>query len=794
MKHYYLLIIACLLTFNSFAISGPSTVCVGSNITLTDGTPGGTWSSSNVLLAAITTYSGLVTGMGGGYVTITYTVGSSYTTFALTVNPTPPPISGTTIVCTGANTTLIDPVPGTWSSGSPGIASIDPSTGVLMGVSAGTAHIDYTNAFGCSVGINVTVNPSPLPVGGATAVCQGDTLHLSDSTTGGTWTSSSPAIAGVGSYTGVVTSVSAGVVSIVYTISNGCIASKTVTVHPFAAITGLPGLCVGDTIALADTVPGGTWSSSATTVASVTGTGLVTGLTAGTTTISYLLPTGCLATRVISVYPLPVAISGLPEVCVGTTTMLSDSTTPGTFSSAGVYTSVSSGGIVTGIAGGTEIVTYTEVTHGCKAAVMVTVNTTPGPVSGSLSMCQGAGTTLSGAPGGSWVSADTSVARVTFSTGIVTGIAAGTDTISYSFSAGCVSTVVVTVNPLPSAIIGPHTVCPGASVTLSDTTAGGGWYSSDTSVVHIDSASGMAVGVGAGAATILYILPTGCIASIPFHIYNPDIPQLCVTTYDTLTGRNKIVWEKFTLHRASFFQVYRKNSSGTWITVGTIPGTAFSTFTDTLSFPLLQSYSYRITLTDSCNQESDIDSSVIHTTIHLSGVVDTGDVILTWNKYVGKTITMQTITRSLDGGPFDSVGTVSSAATTFTDHAPPAGSLRYMIAATTTGGCTPTARTTAYEAVWSNPVSLTMDRTGINELTNRQVTVYPNPTTGDIFISGITGPIVEVYNAIGQRLISASLSANHNQLSLSALPSGQYIVKVYDDAGRLVKMERVTKH
>ena len=55
-------------------IAGPTTVNMGSTITLTDPMAGGVWSSSDTTLATIGSTSGVVTGVANGTVTITYTV------------------------------------------------------------------------------------------------------------------------------------------------------------------------------------------------------------------------------------------------------------------------------------------------------------------------------------------------------------------------------------------------------------------------------------------------------------------------------------------------------------------------------------------------------------------------------------------------------------------------------------------------------------------------------------------------------------------------------------------------
>lgn len=54
------------------SISGPSSLCVGSTITLSDITAGGVWSSLNSAVATIGS-TGIVTGTGSGTTTISYT-------------------------------------------------------------------------------------------------------------------------------------------------------------------------------------------------------------------------------------------------------------------------------------------------------------------------------------------------------------------------------------------------------------------------------------------------------------------------------------------------------------------------------------------------------------------------------------------------------------------------------------------------------------------------------------------------------------------------------------------------
>src|SRR5205807_10301672 len=79
---------------------------------------------------------------------------------------------------------------GSWFSSNPPVATIDPVTSVVTGVSLGTSTIVYTAAAGsCFVTQMITVNPLPLAfnVTGGGSHCSSDTgvhIRLSGSSTG----------------------------------------------------------------------------------------------------------------------------------------------------------------------------------------------------------------------------------------------------------------------------------------------------------------------------------------------------------------------------------------------------------------------------------------------------------------------------------------------------------------------------------------------------------------------------------------------------------------------------------
>ena len=268
-------------------------------------------------------------------------------------------------------------------------------------VNGDQAEVAVTNSNGC-IGllntITVTVNPLPVvsSITGTLSVCVNSTTTLTDATAGGVWSSNNSAIATIDA-SGLVTGVAAGTVTINYTFTNtdGCstTVSATITVNALptvAPITGNFNVCTSTDSQLSDATPGGTWSSGNTGVATVDATGLVSGIAPGTAIISYTVTggNGCttVVTANVTVTTLPVVApitTTAPSfnVCIGGTIPLKDATSGGVWSSDNTaVATINSSGVVTGIANGTAIISYT-ITTTCSETVSatqtITVNAPP---------------------------------------------------------------------------------------------------------------------------------------------------------------------------------------------------------------------------------------------------------------------------------------------------------------------------------------------------------------------------------------------------------------------------------
>ena len=297
--------------------------------------------------------------------------------------------------------------------------------------------------------------------------------------------------------------------------------------YPTAGIITGSSVCKGGTTALGSTVLGGVWMSVNNSIATInSSTGVVTGVKFGFDTIRYAVTNTCgpdTSMFVIHVDTTLIAapLTGPNITCVGNFVTLSNTNTmfgTATWSESNGKTSVSSTGRVTGVSYGFDVVTYvfTNACNSVSSNKTVSVDTVinPGTITGATTnICYGSWITLSDSkPGGIWLTSASGVAVVDGS-GNVTGVAQGTAVISYLFSNACgvsAATTTVTVFANTTMIGGIDSVGINATRTLTDSTIGGKWYSSDTSIATIDTFTGVVTGKDTGVTTITYTVINLC--------------------------------------------------------------------------------------------------------------------------------------------------------------------------------------------------------------------------------------------------------------------------------------------
>ncbi|MEL6811088.1 MAG: T9SS type A sorting domain-containing protein [Bacteroidota bacterium] len=74
-----------------------------------------------------------------------------------------------------------------------------------------------------------------------------------------------------------------------------------------------------------------------------------------------------------------------------------------------------------------------------------------------------------------------------------------------------------------------------------------------------------------------------------------------------------------------------------------------------------------------------------------------------------------------------------------------------------------------------------------SDVTARQIAVYPNPTSGDLYVQGVEGEqvTVEIYNVLGSLLTRQT--TNTNAIDVANLPSGIYLLRMEVDNSIVTK-------
>jgi len=531
-----------------------------------------TWASNSG--NATVDQTGTVTGVSVGQAQISATSGGVKGTVTITVQN--PPASSVVISPSVANllvgqtvqlsATVTDsngvPIQGatvTYTSGNTAIATVT-TAGLVTAVSQGTALITgksgtASGAAAITVSLvpvkTITISPSldSLTSGGQVQLTATAFDSAGNVLTGRTftWTSGNTSDATVNT-TGLVTTSSS--TSITSTRSLTIFASigstqgtATIVVRPvpIVSVTVSPAADTvqqGSTVQLSTTIVDSlgrtvtrtvTWSTGNSSIASVSGSGLVTGVGPGSTQITATVGTtqGVNTTLVtqtpvtsVKVYLVPdTLVVGSTEVAIDTTTPLgrpvtwsSSNPSIATITATGTITAVAPGvDTITATAGGVtgfEALTVTNV-----PVTNVTVTLTPDTLAIGAAETAAATTTPSG-QSVTWSSSNPSVATISASTGVITAVGLGTTTITATAAGGVkgtegltvtLSSVSVTPNPIVDTVGGASHQATATGLDVHGNTVAGvtfTWSTKSNNTIASVNASGVVTGVAAGNDTV----------------------------------------------------------------------------------------------------------------------------------------------------------------------------------------------------------------------------------------------------------------------------------------------------
>ncbi|MEI7522752.1 MAG: GEVED domain-containing protein [Mariniphaga sp.] len=235
------------------------------------------------------------------------------------------------------------PASGTWTLTRSSGAITTTGTGTsktITGLTPGTYTFTVKNSSGCvsASSANVVINTQPLapaaPTGtSAQSFCSGATVaSLTATGTSIKWYSAASGGTALATTTALVSGTHYYASQTVNTCESSSRFNVTATVNALpaapAAIGGTKSVCVGKTTTLTDATTGGVWSSGTTSIATIGTSGILTGVAAGTVTISYTVKNASGCTRSITTTVTVIHVAAQP----GNFTTSTSAVTPGSTS------------------------------------------------------------------------------------------------------------------------------------------------------------------------------------------------------------------------------------------------------------------------------------------------------------------------------------------------------------------------------------------------------------------------------------------------------------------------------
>ncbi|MFH0893979.1 MAG: two-component regulator propeller domain-containing protein [Bacteroidota bacterium] len=257
--------------------------------------------------------------------------------------------------------------------------------------------------------------------------------------------------------------------------------------------------------------------------------------------------------------------------------------------------------------------------------------------------------------------------------------------------------------------------------------------------------------------------------------------ELCMVTVDTLYGKNMIMWEKPVSTAIESFKVYKETTiAGFYQLLETVPYDSSSFIIDYFSNPVQRSDRYKISVVDTCGNES--DKSTEHRTIQLavSQGVPSGHH-LHWNSYEGFPYGTFYIWQGLTTSTLVKIDSIQSSLNDQTYTTPPAGELYYLVTIKKADSCNISlnkASSGTYTTSVSNMEQFRLI-SDIDEEGLEQISLMPNPANTFFTLGGIMRPVqVCVMDVTGKIIFETSCKENSLKISTDSWAAGMYTLRV----------------
>ncbi len=271
----------------------------------------------------------------------------------------------------------------------------------------------------------------------------------------------------------------------------------------------------------------------------------------------------------------------------------------------------------------------------------------------------------------------------------------------------------------------------------------------------------------------------------------PDAHEICIVGIDEETEKCRIVWNKSDDLSTASYNIYREsNEADVFLKLASVSGEEVMLYVDATSVPNIYPHSYKMSLTDTSGNESELGSK--HTTILLSSTLGTGGQhFLDWNHYVGYPFLSYEIYHGNEKDSMILLSTISSNVNSFAVHDPLPGTIYYQIVARRSDGCSPALKSDIdYSETRSNIDQLYV-YTGSNKYNPPRLDLSPNPAINEVRINyngtWKGGLEITILNLLGQVCGQYLLENNQTEIDISGFEPGMYLLHIEEPEGILIQ-------
>lgn len=272
---------------------------------------------------------------------------------------------------------------------------------------------------------------------------------------------------------------------------------------------------------------------------------------------------------------------------------------------------------------------------------------------------------------------------------------------------------------------------------------------------------------------------------------NAGFEQLCMVTVDSATQEYKLVWNELAGNPVSHFGIMKADYMGVFQEIDTVHLTSLSEYIDTSANPNVHTEQYSIITYDTCGTFWNASGPYIQPVFCQSAQSTQGTVNVTWSSYFDGNMNgpaYYVIYRGASPANMVSIDTVASFVNNYNDLNPLSGISYYKIGIALYAPCVPMRLNgnlaTQYQ-VWSYSNAAPITVVGMEENSLQEVSLFPNPSDGNLTISNVSAnSVLRVYDVTGRIVVQQQMVPGTSQsVSLAGLDAGMYSVTVENETG-----------